>query len=544
VAFSPDGQVIAGAQRGRFHSPDRDNLAVRVWDASTGKRLRVLGGEGQGIVNCLAFSPDGRRLALGGGRPNAVEPWLRVWEADTGREVFTREGHKGIVSAVVFSADGRWLASGSLDGTAKLWDAKTGQERRTLEGHKGPVLGVAFHPDNARLATASGDGTVKVWGVDGEPLLTLAGRGRVHSVAYSPDGKLLAAGLDNGTVVLWDAAGKEAFTIRGRAGGQPATVTGLSFSPDGKRLASAGSDGPVRVWDATTPQEARTFPLPLDSWSSVTLSGAGRLAERRRNGDVLIWEVGEQPRSVILRGHNGVVQAAAFSPDESRLATVGDDLTVRLWDTRTGASLGGWKAHEVKSLAVAFSADGQLVATGGRSPEGGEVKVWDGDGRLLLGVRDHPSGVVSVAFSPDGRRLLSGGGETVKVRDVETGQVLWETGTGNPSASATFSPDGRWVAATGWKVRVWDAATGAEVHTLTGNSGGASCVRFSPDGQRLVAGGDEIILWDVTTGQEALRLKGGNFEVRFSADGSRLLGAVSQSTPAVKVWEAAPAADP
>jgi WD40 repeat protein len=128
---------------------------------------------------------------------------------------------------------------------------------------------------------------------------------------------------------------------------------------------------------------------------------------------------------------------------------------------------------------------------------------------------------------------------------VETGKVLWEPGTSNLAISATFSPDGRWVATGSWKdARVWDAATGAEVHTLTGISTGSPCVRFSPDGQRLVAGGDEIILWDVTTWQEALRLKGGHFEVRFSADGSRLLAAGAQPTPAVKVWEAAPAAGP
>jgi WD40 repeat protein len=152
--------------------------------------------------------------------------------------------------------------------------------------------------------------------------------------------------------------------------------------------------------------------------------------------------------------------------------------------------------------------------------------------------------VVSVAFSPDGRRLLSGDDVSVKVRDAETGKVLWETGKSNRSVYATFSPDGRLVAATGWSVRVLDAETGAEVHNLTGSPRGLPRVRFSPDGRLLVASSDEIILWDVTTGQEALRLKGANSEVRFSADGSRLLAAELQPTPAVKVWEAAPAAGP
>jgi WD40 repeat protein/predicted Ser/Thr protein kinase len=536
VTFSPDGKVIAAT---------RGASAVAIWDAATGKRLRVLGPQGPGMVNCLAFSPDGRRLALGAGRAQVVDSRLRVWDADTGEEVFSREGHEVNVSAVAFSADGRWIASGSYDHTARLWDATTGEEKRTLKGHTGSVIGVAFHPDGGRLATASDDGTVKVWGVDGKLLLTLPGRGPVHSVAYSPDGKLLAAGLDNGVITLWDGAGKEAFAIRGRTGRDTA-VTGLSFSPDGKRLASAGCGEAVRVWDATAPQEVRTIPLPLFGTSTVALSGDGRrLAEGRSEGDVLVWELGEQPRPVTLRGHKRIVRAIDFSPDEGRLATVGIDLTLRLWDARTGDSLGWWKAHEENAVAVAFSADGRLVATAGQSQGRSEVKVWDGDGRLSLGVSDHRSQVISVAFSPDGRRLLSGEFDgTVKARDAATGKVLWETGRPGPSASVTFSPDGRWAAAGGWNARVWDAATGEELHTLTGGANGVRSVRFSPDGSRLVAGGDEIMLWDMTTGQEALRLKGGYQEVQFSADGSRLISAGWAPAPAVKVWEAAPADGP
>jgi WD40 repeat protein len=539
VAFSPDGKVIAGA---------RGVGSVMIWDAETGKRLRVLDQKAGGWVGCLAFSPDGRRLAVGAGRVPVLDRRLRVWNSDTGQEVFSRQAHKFNVSAVAFSADGRWVATGSLDHTAKLWDAMTGQEKCTLEGHTGGVVGVAFHPDSGRLATAADDGTVKVWGVDGKLLLSVSGGGPVHAVAYSPDSKLLAAGLDNGVVKLWDAAGKEAFVIRGHTG-RNTGVSGLSFSPDGKRLATAGCDEPVKVWDVTKPQEVQTIPLPLDKTSTVTISSNGRhLAEGRSTGEVLVWEIREQPRAMTLRGQKGGVRAIAFSPDETRLAVISSDLSLRLWDARSGTSLGGWKAHESNITAVTFSRDGRLVATRGQSRDRGELKVWDADGRLLLDVSDLRSQALSVAFSPDGRWLVSGDfGGTVKVMDAETGKVLWETRLIGPSGSATFSPDGRWVAAAGGpQVRVWDAATGEELHTLNISATGAECVRFSPDGQRLITSTREgkLILWDVTTGVEALRLLGAYGEVCFSADGSRLLSAGRDPTPGVKVWEAAPAAGP
>jgi hypothetical protein len=230
-------------------------------------------------------SPDGQRLA------SAIRDWtVKVWDARTGQESLTLQGHTDWVYSVAFSPDGQRLASASRDKTVKVWDARAGRESLTLNGHSGDVSSVAFSPDSQRLASASWDRTVKVWDArTGKEILTLQGHTtNVESVAFSLDGQRLASAIRDGTVKVWDArTGQESLTLQGH----PSWVYSVAFSPDGQRLASASRDKTVKVWDARTGQECLT-----------------------------------------LKGHTNVVLSVAFSPDGQRLASASADRTVKVWD--------------------------------------------------------------------------------------------------------------------------------------------------------------------------------------------------------------------
>ncbi|KAF8525024.1 hypothetical protein BDD12DRAFT_923863 [Trichophaea hybrida] len=442
---------------------------------------------------------------------------VRLWDPSTGASRGTLEGHSHRVTAVAFSPDGQLLASASSDRTVRLWDPSTGASRGTLEGHSDYVTAVAFSPVGQLLASASVDKTVRLWDPStGASRGTLEGHlAQVTAVAFSPDGQLLASASHDWTVKLWYPS---TGALRGTFNTRPYFMSAVAFSPDGQRLTCASADRTVRLWIHR--QEPHVVPLRDIQIMTVRL-----------------WDLSTGASRGTLEGHSHWVTAVAFSPDGQLLASASADRTVRLWDLSTGASHGTREGHSDYVTAVAFSPDGQLLASASSDRT---VRLWDPSTGASRGTLEgHSYYVTAVAFSPDGQLLASTSSDrTVRLWDPSTGTSRGTLeGHSDWVTAVAFSPDGQLLASASVDktVRLWDPSTGASRGTLEGHLAQVTAVAFSPDGQLLASASHDwtVKLWYPSTG--ALR---GTFEghshwvtaVAFSPDGQLLASASADRT--------------
>jgi WD40 repeat protein/serine/threonine protein kinase len=463
--FFPGSWLMLRLARDGRHLAARTIKGIKVWDVATGNVVFDLPNR-PATRYWLNFilSPDGRFLVrVDWGRAFSNQT-VEVWDTTRGKHVCTYQAHRLHPSYMAFSADGGRLALVDDHGVVLVLDVPTGRQVRSYRGHPG-ITGLAFSPDGRFLAASDKTG-LKVWSMaDNQYAQTLLEHPAVvERLAFSSDGRRLAAAGSDQTVQVTELPSGRRLSHRKLP---YKSVLGLSFGPPGDRLFLAGNATGGRidvavVWDAITGRQLLVLSGHAGWVQAVAIAPDGALvASGGTDGLVKLWDVRAGCVAATLRGHAGPVLCAAFSPDGRRLATAGKDAVIRTWNPATGQQVAALRGHTNAVGTLRFSLDGRLLISAGDYHElGREVKVWDlGTGSAIFATRSSlvrtPNGV---ALSADNRRLAMGSTDrSVKFWDLESRLELLTLQTHSDAlAAVAFSPNGRWLLTAGTDVKLWD----------------------------------------------------------------------------------------
>ena len=527
ASFSADGQsFVTYGSCGAF-----------LWTKTDARPHRQFLGHSK-EVTCAVFSPDGLFLAT-----SSIDGTAKLWQVDDAHLLRTFQGPNSSISSVGFSPDGSKILAGIDNGTASVWSVNDGTLLFTLIGHLDAVLCGNYLPSGSQIVTGSADRTVKLWSAtDGSLIRTFSGHsGWVNSVAVSPDGTQLLSGSSDGTAKLWTiSTGRLITTLSGHSD----WVNSVAFSPDGTKIATGSDDQTAKLWSASDMSLIKTCSGHSDWVVSVSfssdcnqlLTAGGHLDQTAK-----IWDIASGYVTQNFQGHSYYIFSVASSKTRNLVLTGGYDHSAKVWGIDDVSLTGTFQGHGSNVVSAAFSKDGSNVLTGSDDQT---AKLWlVADGSLIKTFTSHVSSVSAVAFAPDGAKIVTGSyDQTAKIWSVANGLLLQTlSGHANGVNSVAVSPDGTKILTGSMdrQAKIWSASDGTLIRTLSGHTDWVRCVGFSPDGGKVFTSSDDqtVKIWDSNTGSLLLTIPAHDSYVlsaAFSPDGTRLLTGSADHT--AKLW--------
>jgi WD40 repeat protein len=482
VGEIPEGRPpFAFSSRGDLIAADTTNGIV-LWDLNVGKVLRILE-HSDGLFNTpglwgmdtLAFSPDGHLIVAA---QNALREGsifvLEEWDTATGRKVATAPAnheiteHAGVISSIAFAPSGRLLASGSWDHSIRLWNVGTLQCVERLYGNPSEVWAVAFTADEQGVISGAKDGTVRLW-----PTNTVAKErfypGSGTPLKFSKDGQLLAAIDDQSKfVVLNLKTGKSEVQLQ--LSKNQWIPWGGSISDDFRVLVNPLPESGLRIWDL---QNRTSLDLPSQDWqmlwTAISPDGISLLAGTEQ--DIALWWNLQKPSEAPLRiGARGAI----FSRNGSTLVTL-HEKSLKVWDPEARSLKAEFPVEAGLGFMtpLALSDDGNVLAVASNPLTETEnaIRLWDLRSGKFLGIyKGHAEGIRWLAFSPDGETLASASSDsTLRFWDLRTQEELLSIQRlADPIGDILFSPDGNWlVGKTATGLRLLDGSRELDAGKMT-----------------------------------------------------------------------------